>query len=230
MTSKRVRVANFYSNDPSHRITAAAATNRYILHAPQIALTAVVRLDLNGYSRWARDRPIVQRAHLLDEYFSWTVPLLEELGGLYYRDEGDCIIALFGGYWNPATPTHRVLEFSKAVVSHEFGELTAKASVAIGNVAFFQKSHEVESDDWSAEGDPFVRAVRLEQAVESRQHINFFFDEYHQHIQQHATYRRYRNEPCYWLESALIKRQVPGLGNAGGWSDTIAIQYSKDGY
>ena len=105
---------------------------------------------------------------------------MDQYGGVYFRDEGDCIISLFSSYFGLEDPYAPVDNFCKAVVRARYGidQLTAKAIVAEGEIAFYQKSNEVGTGDWSAEGEPFIRALRVEQAVESKRQIYYFAEEY----------------------------------------------------
>lgn len=67
------------------------------------ALTAVVRCDLNGYSDWCSKQKenLRARVELLDEYFTKTVVEIYQHNGVYFRDEGDCVVALFSDYFWP---------------------------------------------------------------------------------------------------------------------------------
>ena len=77
----------------------------------------------------------------------------------------------------------------------------------------YQKSHEVDTKDWSAEGEPFVRAVRIEQAVESKQQIYYFADEFDELFRQYkyawtpTSGKRYH----WWLK--YKEEEIQGLGS-----------------
>ena len=78
----------------------------------------------------------------------------------------------------------------------------------------YQKSNEVCTKDWSAEGEPFVRAVRIEQAVESKQQIYYFADEYDELFIQ---YTQYTEEPVvgkkYYWQLDRKDEEIQGLGS-----------------
>ena len=75
----------------------------------------------------------------------------------------------------------------------------------------YQKSPEVGTRDWSAEGEPFVKAVRIEQAAESKQQIYYFADEYDK------LFIRYTDSPevgerYYWRLDRKDEK-IQGLGS-----------------
>ena len=75
----------------------------------------------------------------------------------------------------------------------------------------YQKSNEVCTKDWSAEGEPFVRAVRIEQAVKSKQQIYYFADEYN------ALFSQYTGAPVvgkkYYWQLDYKDEEIQGLGS-----------------
>lgn len=175
MANRRSRIHEFYS--PRYELrslqeraaaAAAAATGRYGFHGASLVNAVVVRTDLNGFSAWARDKPAAVRATVLDNFFTRLIPTLTAAGGVYFRDEGDCIVSLFSDYFGDWS--YQAAEaFCLTAGTLEYGapRLSAKSVVVCGTIAIYQKAHEVGSDDWSAEGDPFVRAARLETAISS---------------------------------------------------------------
>ena len=193
MISRRQEIVNYYlqQNIPQgvpiqiKEAAAAAATSRYLFHGNRLSAGVVVRIDLNEYSDWVRGRTISDRVDLLDDFFTKVVGYLDKYQGIYFRDEGDCIVSLFSPYFQKLrNPFIYARQFCKAVVGGYYGidRLTAKAVVAAGRIAIYQKSHEVDTHDWSAEGEPFVSAARLEQAVESKQNIYYFTHECNDYI------------------------------------------------
>lgn len=230
MANRRARIHEYYAQ-PGRVIVSGtpAAASGYEYRGAGFWNTIVVRCDLNGYSGWARDKTIEQRVNLLNDFFSTVVPFLDQHGGIYFRDEGDCIVSVFSGYFQLGATPERVRGFCQAVVSRTYGAdgLSAKAIVACGPVAYFQKSHEVGTDDWSAEGEPFVRAARLEQAIESRAHIVFFQDEHDQFFAAQAQVAS-PGERYYWAVEARSV-QVAGLGLAGGWTDIFTLTHVPGG-
>lgn len=217
MPSRRQEIVNCYLRQGGH-IKEAAAADRHLFRGPAISKGVVVRADLNGYSNWTQDRSIIERVALLNDFFTKVIEYLAKYGGIYFRDEGDCIVAIFSPYFNqvPYAPVddalcQKVDAFCKEVVSKQYGtdRLTAKASVAVGKIVIYQKWHERDTDDWSAEGYPFVRAIRLEQAVESKQAIYYFADEYDGLFKKY-TRQATRGERYYWQQYDYI--QVQGLG------------------
>lgn len=189
----------------------------------------MLRLDLNGYSAWAREKPIEARVALLDKYFSTVVPLLDQVKGVYFRDEGDCIVCLFSSYFgtNADDLNFRINYFARTVASQRFGELTAKVAVAAGPLAFFQKAHEVGTDDWSAEGEAFVRAARLEAAMSSDAQVVYFADDFDNMFAETIHYVS-SGERYYWTVDRE-KLQVPGLALVGGWADVVYQRYVEGG-
>lgn len=213
----REDVARHFRSSVLDRSAAAAYEARYRYHGPANADSAVVRFDLNGYSKWAREQNLVARAGLLNDFFSWVVPVVERFGGVYFRDEGDCIVALFSSYFGLTDSCRPVLDCCKAVISRRYGleEMSAKALVSTTSLAFYQKVHEFGTDDWSSEGEAFVRAARLEQVVKSQAVIGFFDDEYYQRFAPHGTYASPGG--MYYWEGASENIQIQGLGAPGGW-------------
>lgn len=218
MPLSRSEIVNYYLQRDTllkEAAAAAATEKRYQFRGPDLSDGVVVRVDLNGYSDRTQGRSIGYRVKLLNNFFTKVLEYLDECKGIYFRDEGDCVVSIFSTYFGLADPYASVEDFCKKVVSGYYGidGLTAKAIVATGKIAIYQKSHEVGTGDWSAEGDPFVRAVRLEQAVESKQQIYFFVDEYNELF---SSYTRYvaKWEKYYWkcyYRSLEIYRGQVGL-------------------
>ncbi len=208
---------------------AAATEKRYQFRGSDLSDGVVVRVDLNGYSDRTQDRPIGYRVSLLNNFFTKVLEYLDEYNGIYLRDEGDCIVSLFSSYFGVMDPYSQVENFCKKVVSKYYGvdQLTAKAIVAAGEIAIYQKSHEVRTGDWSAEGEPFVRAVRLEQAVESNQHIYYFADEYRELFSRY-TVSANMGEKYYWI-LGYRNEQVQGLRLSGGWVKLAINEYIPGG-
>lgn len=234
MANRRARIHEFYDRPrtviggvPGYSITekTASAASRYQFRGAQFEKTIVVRCDLNGYSSWARDRGITDRVRLLNEFFSVVVPLLASHGGIYFRDEGDCIVAVFSGYFQLGATFDSARKFCQAVVSRKYGadQLTAKAVVAYDSVAYFQKQHEMGTDDWSAEGHPFVAAARLEQAVESKQRVTFFKADYDEFFAANVTLVPL-GSPVPWTYTEG-KLRVEGMGFVSGWTDIVTLEY-----
>jgi class 3 adenylate cyclase len=221
--SRRQRIQDFYR--PGTLLTEAAASE-FSFRGEAIAQAVVARSDLNGYSTWARDKSAAQRAALLDEYFSAVVPLIALNGGVYFRDEGDCIVAMFSDYFGRAASFGAVRDYAFGVSGRAYGQatLTAKTTICVGQVAFFQKRHERGSDDWSAEGDPFVRAVRLEQAISSVQQVAMYKAEYDRYWAPIAYPWPIGSTGPHWSMSTE-NIQVSGLGAAGGWAEITRLEY-----
>lgn len=212
MPSRRQEIVNYYLQQGG-LIKEAATVDRHRFQGDCRSTNGVngviVRVDLNGYSNWTQDRPVIERVALLNNFFTKVIEYLRKYEGIYFRDEGDCIVAIFSPYFGLQFPYALAEKFCKEVVSEQYGlaRLTAKASVATGKIMIYQKSHERGTDDWSAEGEPFVRAIRLEQAVESKQAIYYFADEYNARFRSYTEYV----EICYW-QCGDIYEQVQGLG------------------
>lgn len=229
MASRRGRIQEFYATPRDHRLEilekAAAGAQAFAFTGAQVVDAVVVRTDLNGYSDWSRDRPIQDRAALLDEFFSSVVPDLNQCGGVFFRDEGDCIVSLFTKYFGQEPTFDSVERFCMRACSRHYGQsrLSAKTVVAHGNVAIFQKAHEIGSQDWSAEGDAFIRAARLENAVPSKQEITFFADEYDASFQVTENIVAPGRPVTFSVNRESL--QVPGLAFSGGWSDVVVLRY-----
>ncbi len=231
-TNRRAQLSAHYNRSGVHlpvpvQITASAADG-YRYRGEWSGLGIVARVDLNSYSGWARTQTLSRRVGLLDEFFTAVVPELERHGGVYYRDEGDCIVGVFSDYFGHFA-LENVLAYCKKVVGRTYGQgLTAKASVAMGSeTAFFQKKHEVGTDDWSAEGQVFVDAARLEQAVPSKPRIYFFTEEYNLGLGNKAPVAS-KGGKYYWTIQAE-KLQVPGLARSGGWADLTFYEHIPGG-
>ena len=216
MPSRRQEIVNYYLQQGGQggllKEAAAATAERYLFRGTRISAGVVVRVDLNDYSNWTQGRSIIERVDLLNDFFTKVIEYLNKYGGIYFRDEGDCIVAIFSPYFELQVPYAPVKAFCEEVIRERYGPdgLTAKASVAAGKIMIYQKSHEWDIDDWSAEGDPFVRAIRLEQAVESKQAIYYFAAEYDGLFKKYTGWAT-RGERYYW-QCADICKQVQGLG------------------
>lgn len=230
MANRRAGIQDFYDARQGTSIfTKDAAASRYQFRGAAFSDTIVVRCDLNGYSAWAKDKPIVQRASLLDAFFSSVVPQLQTFGGIYFRDEGDCILSVFSDYFQLGTTAQKARAFCQSVVSKTYGTdaLSAKAVVACGQVAYFQKSHEAGSEEWSAEGHPFVAAARLEQAIASKPQVVYFHEEFSERfLADHPSAGP--GERYYW-DMEAVKLQVPGLNFPGGWADVVSMTHIPGG-
>jgi hypothetical protein len=205
---------------------AASAGPSYQFHGSEIVHAVVTRTDLNGYSSWARGRPAAERAAQLDTFFSLVVPQIEHAGGVFFRDEGDCIVALYSDYFGRGATYDSVERYCMNVSRPEYGrgQLSAKTCVGCGDVAVFQKQHEVANGDWSAEGEPFVRAARLEQSVASIKHIVFLKEDYDQYFAKTTNVGTPDQRPAWLVENE--SSQVAGLGATGGWVDIVRLEFT----
>ena len=221
MLSRRQEIVNHYlqkSGPIKEAAAAAATTDHHLFQGDDLCEGVVVRVDLNGYSDWAQFFPTHYRVNLLNDFFTKVLTYLAQYEGIYFRDEGDCVVSLFSPYFGTEEPYVKSMSFCEAVVSDCYGPsnypLTAKAIVATGEVMIYQKSNEVCTKDWSAEGEPFVRAVRIEQAVESKQQIYYFADEYDELFIQ---YTQYTEEPVvgkkYYWQLDRKDEEIQGLGS-----------------
>jgi class 3 adenylate cyclase len=230
MASRRARIHDFYGTPANQRsqvlekAAAAAAYDQFSFSGAGVADAAVVRTDLNGYSDWSRDKSIQDRVSLLDDFFSYLVPQLRQHCGVFFRDEGDCLVSLFTTYFGEKPTFDGIEAFCMKAGSRSYGkaQLSAKTVVARGGVAIFQKAHEVGTQDWSAEGEAFVRAARLEQAVESKQEITFFADEYDSDFAGTVNVAAPGAQPRWLVNRENL--QVPGLALSGGWTDIVVLR------
>ncbi len=231
MQSRRASIVSHYyrhlHGEDGGMIKASAAERRYKFQKPGVCDGAVVRIDLNGYSDWTQSRTIVERANLLNAFFTKVVDCLDKYGGIYFRDEGDCIVAIFSSYFETASPYVSADAFCKEVIGSSVDNndpLKAKAIVAVGEMAFYQKLHEVATGDWSAEGEPFVRAVRMEQAVESKPQIYYFANEYDALIRPKTSSSGFVKK--YYWTYRYEKKQIQGLKKSGGWEKLAIVEYT----
>lgn len=201
----------------------------YKFKGNQFVWGLVVRADLNGYSKWASGVEIGERVTLLNDFFTKTLTSLEKANGIYFRDEGDCIVAIFSNYFRSYT-SNSVLDYCRSVIGQTYGSinLSAKCCVASGGIAIYQKSHEQGTEDWSAEGAPFVNCHRLETVVDSQPMIYFFNDDnvdkvYKDFFKPNINFVSF-GEPAVWTANDNFKLQVPGLGQAGGWVDLATMK------
>src|SRR5690606_37347495 len=120
-------------------------------------------------------------------------------------------------------------DFCKLTAQGNYGEagLTAKVTVSFGSVAYFQKAHEQGTEDWSAEGDPFVQCARLEQAVESKQRV-YLLDPLYKALFQPSENYAAAGERYYWT-TTTVNVQVEGLGLSGGWAQVSQHEYIPGG-
>ena len=50
---------------------------------------------------------------LLDDLFSKLIPLLDDYGGVYLRDEGDCLVGIFTSYFGEEIGPANVRSFAR---------------------------------------------------------------------------------------------------------------------
>jgi hypothetical protein len=210
--SRRERIANYYRGPVQLTEKLASSASQYGFRQNAVVPAAVVRVDLNGYSKWALEKGIDARVALLNDYFSKVVPMLHAHGGIYYRDEGDCIVGLFSNYFVPGLLAQSVLAFAKVAVGARYGvdQLAVKAVIAVDDVAIYQKSHEVNSSDWSAEGQLFVTAARIESAVDSKPRIYMRKEDYETNFDSGAPKARFGD--VYWWTMHEETLPISGLG------------------
>ncbi|AHZ85171.1 hypothetical protein Bb109J_c2481 [Bdellovibrio bacteriovorus] len=241
--SRRQRFHDFYARksnvtgyDVSHPpatsargLLTEAAASKYEYRGDKIADAVVVRADLNGYSKWAADKSIAERVALLSEFFTAVVGDLDSSGGIYFRDEGDCVVGLFSNYFDTNFSYAQAEPFCRKVVGRTYGvaKLTAKCCVAMGKIAIYQKAHEIGTDDWSAEGQPFVHAARLEQSVPSKPAIYYFENEFQPTVLSTINFVG-SGSKYNWLHETE-NMQVPGLGFDGGWTKIRVIDHFPEG-
>jgi class 3 adenylate cyclase len=225
MPNRREAIHQFYRGVPGSTLLTGATATSYSFKGPAMAKAIVVRTDLNGYSSWARGMPAPLRAAVLDEFFSAVVPAIDRAGGVYFRDEGDCIVALFSEYFGHSTDSLQVRLYCQGVTAKVYSaaELSAKTCVACGEIAIFQKRHEAPSGDWSAEGEPFVRAARLEQAASSIRHVVWYANDYDTYFKSAEIWAPAGTKALWNLYREPLR--VPGVGAVAGWEDVVRIQY-----
>jgi hypothetical protein len=230
--SKRQRTFEYYLKASKLEKSAASATTLGF-KGPATIYGFVVRSDLNGYSKWILEQAvdIAARVALLDDFFSRAVRAASMFRGVYYRDEGDCIITLFCPYFFAGTTFSDVLGYAKAVTGNTYGadQLTCKTTVSAGDLTFYQKGPEVLEDDWSVEGDPFVTAARLEAGVESTQSIYCISAEYEGGLETAAKSNFVQPGQRYFWLVDNEKVKVVGLQAVGGWVDVVVHKFIPGG-
>lgn len=247
--SKRSIFYNFYKNKkqsppsllglfqptPGQQLRRNAAElltqEKYKFKGEETVIGAVVRVDLNDYSKWAKEKQLSARRELLSDFFTRAVGFLENNDGIYLRDEGDCLVALFSDYFTGGSFDPQKIEtFCMNVVSNTYGsdDLSAKATVAIGDISIYQKEHESEDDEWSAEGEPFVKVSRLEHSIESKTpNIYYFQEDYDDHF-RNLQVSPSPGQPYYW-EINAENIQVSGIGLPNGWAKIVRLEHIPDG-
>jgi hypothetical protein len=158
---------------------------------------------------------------LLDSFFSQTVVQVVAHGGVYFRDEGDCIVVLFSDYFN-AGSLRQVKPFCRRVCEPAYGvdHLTAKATVSVGDVVYYQKAYERDTLEWSADGDPFIFAARMEVEAESKQVVHYSKEDFDRHFRSTPG----GNEDNWKLEEEALR--IPGLWTTNGWKEMVKDRYS----
>jgi hypothetical protein len=186
------------------------------------ALSAVVRCDLNKYSEWCREREPEDRVPLLNEFFTHTLITAQRYGGVYYRDEGDCVVLLFSDYFGTQGSLSNVRAFTRAVSRESYGEdgLTAKSIVSAGDLVYYQKHHEQGTDEWSADGDPFIFAARVEAEAESKRIVHYRKEEYDEHFAKSRS-----DDDVDW-ETKEESVRIPGLWQPGGHQKIVKDIYT----
>jgi hypothetical protein len=104
---KRQRILSRYMGDVIEKSQQPPFWN---FNGPAIANAIVVRVDLNGYSKWARENTLTERVQMLNDYYQHVIPLAYKYGGAFYRDEGDCIVVVYSTYFSRATWTFDSVE------------------------------------------------------------------------------------------------------------------------
>lgn len=225
----RELVASHYLNRVStalgggfQKSAASTAASKYAFKGPQLAHSITVRCDLNGYSNWSHGKTVAQKIAMLDHFFSSVVPIIDKHHGIYYRDEGDCIIALFSSYFSMSHTVKNVIDFTFAATMQKYGtapsNLSVKTIVNFGDIAYFQKTHERGTYDWSADGTVFIHSARFESAVESKARIYLFKDDYNKYfLPSDSSLAKYAH---------FDKIQIPGMKLQSGWQDIAYIHFN----
>jgi hypothetical protein len=170
--ARREGIHVFKGNGP-HR-------DRYRFRGDAMEHSIVVRVDLNNYSRWAVDQTVSSRVDLAEDFLSKMVEALNRFGGLIQHDDGDAICVIFSEYFSPGIGFMEVFGLCHHVIkdSYGFDGLSARAVIAAGPLTYYQRPHEIESSDWSAEGTPLSRALVLSQVVCERPCIYLYANDY----------------------------------------------------
>lgn len=197
------------------------ADDIYRFRGTEKALSAVVRCDLNKYSEWCREKQPEERIPLLDDFFTRTLLTAQRFGGAYFRDEGDCVVLLFSDYFGTSDSLSRVRAFSRAVSREKYGTdlLTAKSTVSAGELVYYQKSHEVVNGEWSADGDPFIVAARVESEADSKQIVHFTKEDFDEYFSTSTS-----EDSADWVTEEQSAR-IPGLWKQGGHQKLVKDIY-----
>lgn len=228
--SKRENLRQYYLHKAGQIVQANVGTS-YAFKGEAFSPSVLVRIDLNGYTAWGKTKNISEKISMLDGFFTYVLTRLDTFGGVFYRDEGDCILALFSDYFQTGATDKSVVDFCMAVTQGKFGlqgELSVKTIVTVGEVLYFQKSHEVGTHDWSAEGQLFIDSARFEAAVESKKRI-YFFKEFYDRFFDSQISKVPDNSPINpaWIINAE-SIQIPGLNLTGGWKDIVSLEWNWD--
>jgi hypothetical protein len=138
---------------------------------------------------------------------------------------------LFSPYFYERVTFDAALNFSKAVTAQKYGSgaLTCKTCIVLGDVTYYQKGPEALENDWSAEGDAFVIAARIEASVPSAQVIYIPQEQYVAGFSEAANrFTAGRGEKYYW-ETELHSFQIEGLHLPGGWGDLVVVKHIPGG-
>lgn len=230
MSSRQRFREHYLAKSPAQLLKAAAAASAGPLFTgPSVEISVVIRADLNGYSSWVRNRTVADRVSLLDNFFGHCMEAMGRIGGIYYRDEGDCVVAIVSPYFGIDPPFPTALALCKAIVAGRFGpdSLSAKCIVGCGPVLFFQKAHEQGTVDWSAEGDPFVEPARVEVSVDSKPQITFFESDWSNYFSGVGPVAA--PGTVYHWETEKVSKQVIGLGLLGGWASLVQLTHIPQG-
>lgn len=235
MANRKAKFRDYYLQENSlgallrKSVADSARPSRYQFRGNAVTNGLVVRCDLNGYSAWSKDKEISDRVALLDDFFKKVISFLDDAGGVYIRDEGDCIVAVFSEYFGTLKQWIDAYNFAKSVVGLEYGidKLRAKSVIAFGDFAVYQKSPEVGTEDWSVEGQVFVDTIRIEAAVESKPRIYVQKPVYENLFKPGINYvSPGASAPWYEGEKSY---QVVGCSFSGhaGWTELVFVEHQK---
>lgn len=163
------------------------------------AKTALLKIDLSGFSSGTADLNPNQIRRILDPFYDKVVSEVESNGGVVEKFIGDAVIALFGypfrteAFKDAATTSkdlQTVLNVAKTCIawSHEqyAGRMTAKAAATYGDLFIGWVGPESYSD-LTVIGRCMTELFRLEALAPDRGIImpRWFFDD---HVQQSITW------------------------------------------
>lgn len=193
--------------------TQKQSIQKYKFKGEKVVLGGIVRIDLNNYSKWTQNKSLQDRTALLDDFFTHILQELDKHKGVYLRDEGDCLVAIFSSYFTGTFDPKKIESFCKKVVSQKYGneKLSAKAAVAVGDLIIYRKSQQLEDYEWSVEGGPLLRARKLEYNIKTKKPCIYFFEDEYKGYFSTPNHNSSTTSPDWKILTEIILEDENGL-------------------